>query len=348
MDIQLTMSLVENCFSDYCISTHQDKTQEIKFRWPDIAIGRIPARTSKEANLMIDNIIDFDEMNYQNEIFRNLTLVSYFQDSGPGAQDLDHEASKDYLQCVEEIRLNLESYTKVDMVYKTENTGITVDEHEYRDGTKLDKKAINFLDDDTAKDKIVNAFREGGRFIVHRDHGWMNGWAYPNFKIPDLWKINCSSNEPSIVFNINCLSGRFTGENFGSSSVIENSEICADSIKNRFNMPKCSNDSFSEVLLKGTILPNGNHLNLKCPAVIASTEVSPSFENDWLIKIMFDTIYGGILSGKPKNEEDFGQQRIGDVLNVAKILLNAYQGDREMHIYENVVFHILGDPTLKV
>lgn len=345
----------ENYFSDYCVSTPRSRFEinsrdnPVNLHWPDIVVGRIPAETKEEADYIINNIIDYETNNFQDEIFKNLTLVSYFQDSGPGSQELDHKASKDYLQCVEEIRLNLKNVNpeNIELVYQSENPDKTIDKHEYRDGTRLDK-AIEFLDNDEATKKILNAFNIGGRLIVHRDHGWMNGWAYPNFKIPVLWKIKNSSKNPSIVFNINCLSGRFTGENYGSSSSFEDSDRCNDSICNKYNMPKCNNDSFSEVILKEIKKPDGNRINLKCPAVVASTEVSPSFENDWLLKIMFDRIYGGILSGKPKAQEEMGKQRIGDVLNLSKILLYSYQGDRGMHKHENVVFHILGDPTLKL
>ena len=169
---------------------------------------------------------------------------------------------------------------------------------------------------------------------MHRDHGWMNGWAHPNFKVPDLWGVQCTPDYPTIVFNINCLSGRFTGDEEAGLP--------------KYKLPVKENDCFSEALLKGTVLPNGNRLDFKIPAVIAASEVSPSFENDWLLKIMFDEIYGGILTDKPKKSSEMGKQRIGDIFNIAKILLYAYQGDRDMHVHDNVVFNILGDPTLLV
>ena len=339
-----------NFYSDFCVSTPRNAFQ-VKDRWPDIAIGRIPVKSIAEAKLVIDNIIDYETHSYN--IFKKLTLSSYFQARGPGSQKIDRkaeviEATKDYLQCVEEIRLGLDhSITnKVEMVYQTEMPDIPLSGHKYRDGTKLDD-TIKFLEACEAKEKIQEAFRTGGQFIVHRDHGWMDGWAHPNFKITDTWTVQidpdcvCKDRKPSIVFNINCLSGRFTGELFAGCEDDLTSDTC-------YKLPKPENDCFSEVLLKGTLLPDGSRLNLKCPAVIASTEVSPSFENDWLLKIMFDLIYGGILTDKPKKEIEMGKQTIGSILNTAKMLLRAYQGDRGMHMHENIAFHVLGDPTLKV
>lgn len=331
-DSFVNRSEVEQYLSDYCVSSALNRIEDVKYRWPNFAIGRIPVKTYEEANVVIDNIIAYETKEYQKEIYKNLTLVSYFQDRGPGSQVMDHIASKDYLQCVEEIRLNIDK-ASVEMIYLTENPDKTVSKHKYRDETDLDG-AIRFLDIEEAKNMTKNVFRKGGRFLVHRDHGWMNGWAHPNFKVPDLWGVQCTSDYPTIVFNINCLSGRFTGDEEAGLP--------------KYKLPVKENDCFSEALLKGTVLPNGNRLDFKIPAVITASEVSPSFENDWLLKIMFDEIYGGILTDKPKKNSEMGKQRIGDVFNIAKILLYAYQGDRDMHVHDNVVFNILGDPTLLV
>jgi hypothetical protein len=341
-----------NYYSDYNLTIPINQTDiAIRSRLPNIIVGRIPAKTGEEADLIVKNIIEYETGT--NQIHRNLTFASYFQDSGKGSKKLDGEASRDFMQTIEEIRLRLDTnFAEVERIYQTENMALPVKDHRYRDGTCLDP-SNHFLDANTARSRIIEAFRKGGRFIVHRDHGWMNGWAHPNFKIPDTWqvkyenKVKHKKSLPSIVFNMDCLTGRFTGENF-SDCINEPMPGSNGWVEKCYKMPKDDNDCFSEALLKGPVLPDGSRLNLTCPAVIASTEVSPTFENDWLLKIMFDLIYGGILSGEPKPTDALGQQRLGTILNTAKILLHAYIGDRGMHLHENIAFHVLGDPTLKV
>jgi len=80
-------------------------------------------------------------------------------------------------------------------------------------------------------------------------------------------------------------------------------------------MPEKNYDCFSEVLIKGPVLPDGGRRNLKCPAVFASVEESPSMHNDWLIKAIFDGIYGGIISRTNNLSE---RVKLGNDINLGK------------------------------
>ena len=298
----------------------------------DISIGRIPYKTMYEANLVVNNIIEYDKL--KSDIRKNVTLVSYFQDIGPGSRDVDGEASTDYLQTMEIIREKLKQGNNISTIYQSQTKLSSHPKLKFRDGTNVGVN-IAFLSTKDSKEKILETFNRGGEFIVHRDHGYMDGWSRPNFKIPDFWKIeemdanDYSKRKPSIVFNINCLSGHFAGET---------------SLK----LPQPNNDCFSETLLLGPELPDGTKINIKCPAVIAAVDESPTFHNDWLIKAIFDGIYGGIISRKPEEMAKPEKVRLGNVLNLAKMLMFTSMEEISLNMYENEIYHIIGDPTLLV
>ncbi len=326
--------IVKNYQSDYYAATLEDFDQSGDLIIPDINVGRIPARNAEEAKLIVNNIIDYEDNNH--EVYKNLTFISYFQDTGKDGNPCDGIASTDYLQTMEEIRSKLDQDSiTIDTIYTIQDPSFgespLCESLEYRDGAPVG--CLDFLDPDQCKTKIIDSLRAGANIIVHRDHGWMDGWSRPNFKIPDTWSLSSGSEpsdlnlKPSIVFNINCLSGHFMGEY---------SEI----------MPKKINDCFSEVLLKGTIMPSGSRLNLNCPALIAAVTESPSFHNDWLLKGIFERIYGGILSNIPG--EAPGSTKVGDALNFGRMLLLTCMDNQGMNMYENEIYHLLGDPTLRI
>jgi len=328
--------IVINYQSDYYAGTLRDFNQSGDLIIPDINIGRIPARNVEEAELIVANIIDYEDEDNNYEVYNNLTFVSYFQDTGKDGFVCNGIASTDYLQTMEEIRSKLDQNSiSIDTIYTIQDPlfgdSSQCETLEYRDGTPVG--CLDFLNPAQCKARIINSLRTGANIIVHRDHGWMDGWSRPNFKIPDTWTLSSDSETPelnkgpSIVFNINCLSGHFMGEY---------SE----------KMPKKTNDCFSEVLLKGTILPSGARLNLNCPALIAAVSESPSFHNDWLLKGIFERVYGGILSNI--RSEAPGNTKIGDALNFGKMLLLTCMDNQGINMYENEIYHLLGDPTLRI
>lgn len=321
-------SIRKKFYADYYCATLKDPENRNEVIIPDIAIGRIPAKDEDEANTVVENIIHYETNPYQ--VRQNLTFAGYFQDTGKDGYQCNGVASTDYLQTLEEIRLKLVSRDlSANTIYDIQDREIIQQGLWYRNGEPIDNPSSMFTDVEDLKDRILDAFRTGNRIIVHRDHGYMNGWSRPRFKIPDFWALFDTDVEipSSVVFNINCLSGHFVGEN-------------------TTRMPQKYYDCFSEVLLKGTLLPDGIRRNLKCPAVIASVEESPSFHNDWLIKGIFDGIYGGVIG---RNNDILTEKtQLGAVVNLGKILLFTCMDDPCLNMYESEIYHVLGDPTILI
>jgi len=315
-------------YTDYYSSTLRTFENRNEIIIPDITIGRIPVKNQKDADTIVGNIIHYETSDYQ--VRQNLTFAGYFQDTGKDGYCCNGIASTDYLQALEEIRSKLNdpnNEISVNTIYEIQGPSFIGQDLRYRNGELVENPESLFTDVNLLKEKIVGAFRSGNRIILHRNHGYMNGWSRPNFKIPDLWALFDSDSaeiHSSVVFNINCLSGHFTGER-------------------TTRMPEKNYDCFSEVLIKGPVLPDGGRRNLKCPAVFASVEESPSMHNDWLIKAIFDGIYGGIISRTNNLSE---RVKLGNVINLGKALLLTCMDDPCLNMYENEIYHILGDPTI--
>lgn len=282
-----------------------------------------------EANSVVDNIIHYETSAYQ--VRQNLTFAGYFQDTGKDGFCCNGIASTDYIHILEQIRKRLAAINNeisVDTVYEIQDAGFIGPNLRYKNGEYVENPESLFTESEQLKPKILDAFRSGNRIILHRNHGYMCGWSRPHFKIPDFWALFQTENEipSSIVFSMNCLTGHFTGEKTGK-------------------LPDKNCDSFAEVLIKGPVLPDGVRRNMRCPAVFAAVEESPTMHNDWLIKSIFDGIYGGIIS---RTTSQGGSIRLGNAVNLGKALLFTCMDDPCLNMYENEIYHVLGDPTIKI
>lgn len=97
---------------------------------------------------------------------------------------------------------------------------------------------------------ITNAINKGAFYILHRDHGWTQGWGDPSYTCQDVKKLSNGSLLP-VVFSINCSTGKF-------------------------DVSEC----FAESLLR--------HKNGGAVGVFAAGGLSPSVLNDSLAMGMFE------------------------------------------------------------
>lgn len=323
--------LVKKFYADYYSSAlHRPIGDELIIG--DLNLGRIPAKNEVEASLIVANIISYEDKRNGYNIREKVALAGYFQDTGKERYKPDGVASNDYIQTLEEIKLSIQNEVSVSTFYQLQDIRVAQSRLRYRNKEKIGEDIL-FLDDEECVESILEAFRSGENIIVHRDHGWMDGWSRPTLKIPDFWKLKNSESQnpkekPSIVFNINCLSGHFMGEEGDLPP----------------NLPDPSYDCFSEVLLKGTISPLYGRINLKCPAVVASVVESPTFHNDWFVKGMFERIYGNIL-GSPRNTS---RHKLGDIMSFGKLILFTCMDNNSLSIYNCEIYQILGDPSIKI
>jgi hypothetical protein len=222
----------------------------------------------------------------------------------------NHQDERAYLQTMEKVRTFLVSLGfQADRVYVSDDPRPA----RYADGTPIAADVIAaMVANATATRRLVAAVNEGCLFVAHRDHGDTNGWYRPTFTDSELDRI--TSAVPSMFYSINCLTGAW---------------------------PETTRtECFAEKALR---------LRGAAPSVIAATEVSNTWLNNYLIKALFDAMYGGLIPTFPGTTVSYPVRfnRLGDVLNYAKSYLPAVASGSEVKDHLEI-YHVLGDPTLEL
>lgn len=292
--------------TDYYYSTKRDPYNTKDYLFPWLSVGRIPVKTGAEGLAVVDQIIAYEkdppkDSNY----YTRMVFAAYFEDKRPR----DGRDDKGYVKTMEEIREHMVSLGfDVERVYVTSNPRVT----EYNDGTKIPEEVkMAIVDKDTATKMLLSATSKGYLAIGHRDHGVVDGWGHPPFKITHLGDV--TGDTPTMFFSINCLTGRFDEEKM---------------------------DSFAEKLLK---MKGG------APSLIAATRRSYPLLNDPLMKALFDALWVGVLpTFGDASGYSVKYNRLGDILNYAKAYLPTVL-DSPTNIKDHFeIFHVIGDPTLEV
>lgn len=274
--------------------------------YPDLFIGRIPADTAVQAEVMIQKILTYEQTPPSlPSFYHNFVVAAYFQDDiRDGYEDrrfvLTSEEVRDYLL--------LQGYAG-ERIYCTDS-GVNPTHYNsgtYANGAPLPPELLRptFAWDGDSTD-IVNAIQQGIFILNHRDHGAESGWGDPSFTISDLSRF-ANGNLLPVVFSLNCLTGAFdTGE------------------------------CFCEAFLKKA---DGG-----CVGIFGATEVSYSGYNDYLCRGMYDGLWpefdiqvGNNISLHTLGEIlNYGKTFMADTWGDP-------WGYEE---YEFELFHCFGDPSL--
>jgi len=110
--------------------------------------------------------------------------------------------------------------------------------------------------------KINDAINSGAFMMLHRDHGYEQGWGEPDYSSSDINGL--SNTDLTFVFSINCLTGKYNLQN---------------------------NSCFTEKFHRYT---NGGQ-NSGALGLIAASEVSYSFVNDTYVWGMYDNMWPEFL-----------------------------------------------------
>ncbi|MBU0496994.1 MAG: hypothetical protein KKG04_03455 [Candidatus Thermoplasmatota archaeon] len=274
--------------------------------YPDIFIGRLPADTLSEAEIMINKILEYDQTPPQTtHYYQNMLVAAYFQDN-----DYDHYEDRRFVLTSEEIRDWLQSINYIcERIYCTHEdiTPTHYNDGYYANGEPLPEELLrsnNFTWDGNADD-IISAINQGVFIANHRDHGSYEGWGDPRFIIENLVDLTNNHLYP-VVFSINCQSGGFHDE-----------------------------ESFCEELLR---LPNAGAV-----ATYGASVVSYSGYNDYLCRGFYDAIWPNF---DPIIGSDTSISQLGPILNYGKLYMTQTWGDPwniQRDTYE--MFHLFCDPT---
>ena len=156
-----------------------------------------------------------------------------------------------------------------------------------------------------------------GRFmVVHRDHGWSDGWGDPFFTTTEVDALTNDNNNLPVVLSINCASARYDDDE----------------------------TSFAQNAL---VKPTGGAVG-----VFGDTRNSPSWHNSQIALGFIDALLPSVLSG----EGPASKQRTGDALTHGKLRLAGLappsgpgiaggDGNTRNELY---LWHYFGDPTMQM
>ena len=294
---------------------------------PDFAVGRIPVDTLDQANTVVNKIIQYEQNPPETASFyAHAAIASHFQCcrtdvSNPGTDQRSFVAVSEFARNV-----MVNAGKTVDRIYTETGSGTP---RRYFDGTLLPAAigaGSGFAWSGATAD--ITAAINAGRFLVmHRDHGWQEGWSNPPYELPNIDSLTNGALLP-VIFSVNCASGFWDNETAGGDYGTTVGGVY-----------------FTEKLLRKS---NGGAVG-----ILGDSRNSPSWENSTLAQGFFDAIWPNAL---PTYGDATVHRRLGDILNYGKMYLLSKVGfsvmgaviDSSSAVSELYLWHCIGDPTLEI
>lgn len=313
--------------------------------YPDVYVGRIPAKNVEEATLLIDKLLLYQKNPPTGEWLKRFLLCGEFQYQSAKT----NMAERLFCETAYTIWNSLKSY----YIFPTETIGtgssglghstyffrksanpndptkpgtyrskIRDNEEPIIDCQMPAEWAKNIKSDAEAKANTIRFWQDGACIVQHRDHGGETGWGKPSLGKNDVLNLKNGDKLP-ILFSVNCLTGAMD----------------------------YSSDCFVESALKN---PQGG-----AAAALGSTRVSYSWWNDRLCDGFYTCLYGtGIYdcmdTGVTIPTEHAFSKELGVVLNFGKMYLaknypsNPFGPSTDYTEIEFYLFHCIGDPSMQI
>ena len=304
-------------YTDYrytCMDGDDDMVQ-------DFYIGRLPVRTLDEAYIVINKINNYEmRPPVVPTFYQNGLHVAYFQRCTDGNIPIEkrpYTEGRRFVRTSEEIRnYALMQGKNVERIYTTDCPSPKYWNANYGSEDEIPKELQNLNFYNCGTQDIVDSFNAGRFYVLHRDHGEVDGWGEPPFHNSDIRKLN-NSNKLPVVFSINCKSGEFSNS---------------------------ATECFAEKILKH---PNGGSV-----AVIASSHLSYSNINDDMCYGFFDAMWPdpGLITNEQtmKHKQNPQTYRLGEILERGKSHIKTiYMRYEELKMTLDR-FHIFGDPSMMI
>ena len=297
-DLVPTFAGINGIPSDLQYSMKND-TDEL----PDLAVGRIIGNDQAAVDVAVGKIIAYENSPPSGQWLTRATIAAQFQDDDNNGQE-----NRTFIQFAETVRNGLVSRgVAVDRVYG-ESPGNNP--QKFNDGTDLPAalKKPTFGWNGTGA-QVSTAWNEGRFMVVHRDHGWSDGWGTPGYGTADVQALTNGAFLP-VVLSINCSSAAY---DYDETSFV------------------------GESLVKA----NGGAVG-----AFGDTRDSPTWHNTQIALGFVDGLLPSVLPAEgPAFKQRMGNALINGKLRLAGLAPPATDGSTRNELY---LWHYFGDPSMQM
>jgi hypothetical protein len=270
---------------------------------PDLAVGRIIGNDQTEVGRAVTKILGYETTSPTGAFLTRATVAAQFQDD-----DNDGTENRTFILFAETVRNGLARRgVAVDRIYG-EHPGNNP--QKLNDGTDLPaalKKPTFAWNGSGAQ--VSAAWNQGRFMMVHRDHGWSDGWGTPGYGTADVNALTNGANLP-VLLSINCSSGAY---------------------------------DYDETSFAGQALVKANG---GAVGVFGDTRDSPTWHNTQIALGFVDGLLPSVLPSEgPAVKQRTGDALITGKLRLAGLAPPTSDGSTRNELY---LWHYFGDPTMQM
>jgi hypothetical protein len=270
---------------------------------PDLAVGRIIGDDQTAVQTAVDKIVSYENSPPLGSWRRQATIAAQFQDDDNNGQE-----NRTFIQFAETVRNGLVGHGEtVDRIYG-EHPGNNP--QKFNDGTNLpaDLTKPTFAWNGTGAD-VSTAWNAGRFLMIHRDHGYSDGWGTPGFSTTNVQALT-NGNLLPVLLSINCSSGAY---------------------------------DYDETSFAGESLVKANG---GAVGVFGDTRDSPTWHNTQIALGFADGMLPFILPSEgPATRQRTGNALINGKMRLAGLAPPATDGSTRNELY---LWHYFGDPTMQL
>jgi hypothetical protein len=281
---------------------------------PDVAVARILGNDLAQLDAAIAKIITYESTPPTGAMLNRALVAAQFQDTDGAGQVNDGQENRTFVQFAETVRNGLAARgVAVDRIYSDDPSTTPL---KFNDGTDLPAslRKPTFAWNGTGA-QVSAAWNEGRFMVVHRDHGWSDGWGTPGFTTADVDLLTNGANLP-VVLSINCSSGAY---DYDDTSFAQNA------------LTKVGGGAVG---------------------VFGDTRDSPSWHNSQIALGFVDALLPSVLSGEgPTTKQRTGDALVSGKLRLAGIAPPSgpgIAGGDDNTRAELYLWHYFGDPTMQM